>query len=79
MAKRDYDQKVESAVNTISVALAAKRRGAWEPTDMTKALLHFVGQLLLDEELSRPASTESVGDALASQAETFLADLGGDR
>lgn len=74
---RDYDKKVESAVNAISVALAAKRRGAWEPTDMTRALLHFVGQLLLDEDLTRPAASESVGDTLAKQAEAFLSDQGG--
>jgi hypothetical protein len=72
--ERDYDKLLESAVNSISVALAAKRRGAWKPTDTTKALLHFVGQLLLDED----AGEESVGDTLVRQAEDFLIDQGGD-
>ncbi len=73
--ERDYDKLVESAVNSISVALAAKRRGAWVPTGTTKALLHFAGQLLLDED----AGEESVGDTLVRQAEAFLNDQGGDR
>jgi hypothetical protein len=62
---RSNDQRVESAVNTIVVLLLNARHGEWEPAPLTKVLLHYLGQILVDYE--RP----EVGDVV-DEIERFL-------